>query len=139
MPLWAQKYTQAEIQGKWKLVTYITSEATLDLTTGKATVDDIVAAKYGPEYTAELIKKTEALTEKLRLSYLEIDGAKFALLVNDVVRSGTYKIKKDKKNKQIIQATFLDTSQSTVPFIMKDGNIVLENYFKDHYIFEREQ
>lgn len=137
MPLSAQK-PELDMQGQWKLISYSTKEVTLNVESGKATVEESIVGTYGPEYAKSLVEKTEGLTENLRLSYLEINGSKFALLINKVVRAGTYKIKRNKKNKQIIQATFLDTTQSTVPLILQDGEITLiESESKDKYVFAK--
>lgn len=129
--LWAQApvLTEANIQGKWKLVTYSTDEVSLDLTTGKAKVKDAAAKKLGTAYVENLKKETEALTEQLKFDYLEINGKKFSLLSDNVVKTGSYKIGRDKKNNPTVTATFRDTSKSTVPLIMKDGKLVLKQKY----------
>lgn len=125
----AEIFTEKDIQGKWKLVTYATDEVSLDITTGQATVNDVVAKTKGPELAEVLKEDTEAQLEKLKYDYLEITGTKFSLLTEGVVKLGTYKIKRDKKNNQVVTATFKDTSKSTVPLIMKDGKLVLHQKY----------
>lgn len=133
----AQVYTENDFQGQWKLVAYITSDGTLNMNTGKAEADIKMKAKYGDAYADEAIKKLEDEVEDLKQSYLEVSGKKFTLGLKDNVRSGTFKLKRDKDNNQVLVAKFKDNSQSTGHFVMKDNDLVLTHYSGDKYIFEK--
>lgn len=133
----AQVFTDKDFQGEWNLISYTTKDGTLNVTTGKAEASIIASEAFGQQYAEELAKKLEGETESLKQSYLEVKDKKFVLRLKDNIRKGSFKIKRDKKNNQIIEATFTDTSQSTGPIVMKDGNIILTHYSGDVYVFEK--
>lgn len=129
MPLWSQIVTEKDFQGKWKLVSYTTKDATLDVATGKATVNEASQKNLGPEFTAKLIEEMEALANEYHNDYLEFKGKKFSMFVDDKITKGTYKITRDKENNQVVVATFKDTSKSTVPINLHEGKLVIEQRY----------
>lgn len=140
MPLWSQIVTEKDFQGKWKLVSYTTKDATLDVATGKATVNEASQKSLGPEFTARLIEEMEALAKDYNDDYLEFKGKKFSLFVENDIRKGSYKITRDKENNQVVVATFKDTSKSTVPINLHEGKLVIEQkYTGKLYTFEKSE
>lgn len=133
----AQIFTEEDFQGQWRLISYTTTAGTLNVLTGKSEPSLNEVEAYGEGYAEENAKKLEVETEALQQSYLEVNGKKFKLRLKDNERTGKFKIKRDKKNNQVVVATFTDTSESTGPIVMKDGNIVLKHYSGDIYVFEK--
>ena len=133
----AQIFTEKDFQGQWRVVTYTTTAGTLNVLTGKAEPSLTEIEASGEVIAEESAKKLEAETAILQQSYLEVNGKKFKLRLKDNERSGKFKIKRDEKNNQVVVATFKDTSESTGPIVMKDGNIVLKHYSGDIYVFEK--
>jgi tRNA A37 methylthiotransferase MiaB len=129
-PLWAQAtaevFTEKDFQGKWKLVTYSVNNTSLDVATGKATVDEVIEKTIKPEVAASLKQDMELNAAEYKDDYLEVVGKKFSMFVEDKTRKGVFKITRDKKNNQVVVATFKDSSKTTVPVIVKDGKIVIK-------------
>lgn len=140
--LWAQAtaevFTEKDFQGKWKLVTYSLNSVTLDVATGQAKVDEPIEKTMKPELAANLKKDMEAIAADYKDDYLQVTGKKFTMFVENSERQGSFKITRDKKNNQIIVATFKDTSKSTAPVLVKDGRIIIKQaYTGKVFTFER--
>lgn len=122
---WAQKATQQDLQGKWKLVTYAVSGAILDIETGKATVaetDNALQAAMGVKLKADM----ESYAEGLRMSELEISGNNFYQVIADFARNGPFTIT-EKDGQQYISASFDNGTTDSIPFKIIEGKLVLQN------------
>jgi Ni,Fe-hydrogenase I small subunit len=140
--LWAQTtvkvFTEKDFQGKWKLISYSANNVSLDVASGQATVDEVYAKTVEPEVAASLKQDMEKNAANYLDDYLEVTGKKFVMVVDDKTQKGSYKISRDKKNNQVVTATFKDTSKSTVPIIFKDGRIVLKQKYTGRiFTFEK--
>src|SRR4051812_46986631 len=85
--VWAQKATEKDLQGNWKLITYEVNGAILDVASGKVTLtknDEPLMAAMAGKLTADM----ESYAEGLRTSSLEIVGNNFNQIVVDSVRNG---------------------------------------------------
>lgn len=124
-PLWAQKATLKDLQGKWKLIIYNVQGASLNVVTGKAVVTDntgpLMAAMSG-----KLISDMEMYTEGLRMSTLEIEGNNFSQVIVDFMRNGPFTII-EKDGRQFISGKFDDGTTDEIPFKIVDGNLYLSS------------
>lgn len=123
LPAFSQKLTQKDLQGKWVLVTYSTINASLDVTTGKATVTD-TGKSLGPEFGQRIIADMESYAENLKIATLEISGNHFEQVVYDVVKAGPFTIE-DKEPNQILNAAFDDGTNASMMVGMKEGKLYL--------------
>ncbi|MHA3787638.1 hypothetical protein ACX0HA_05445 [Flavobacterium hauense] len=143
-PLWAQAtakvFTEKDFQGKWKLVTYSVNNVSLDVASGKATVDEVYGKTIKPEVAAGLKEGMEREAADYTDDYLEVKGKNFSMFVDDKTQKGSFKITRDKKNNQVVVATFKDSSKSTVPVIVKDGKIVIkQKYTGKIFTFDKDE
>lgn len=143
-PLWAQAtaeiFTEKDFQGKWKLVTYSLNNVSLDVASGEATVDEVYKKTIKPEVAASLKEGMQIDAANYQDDYLEVTGKKFTMFVENSTLKGSFKITRDKKNNQIVVATFKDSSKSTVPVIVKDGKIVIkQKYSGKIFTFEKDE
>lgn len=141
-PLWAQAtaeiYTEKDLQGKWKLVSFSANNVTLDVESGVATVDEVYEKTIKPELAATLKQDMEINAADYKDDYLDVTGKKFVMYVNNKTQKGSFKINRDKKNNQVITATFKDTSKSTVPLLFKNGRMIIkQKYTGKIFTFER--
>lgn len=141
-PLWAQAtaeiYTEKDFQGKWKLVTYSENNVNLDVETGLVTVDEVYEKTIKPEVAASLKQDMERDAVNYKDDYLEVAGKKFTMYVNNKTEKGSFKIARDKKNNQVITATFKDTSKSTIPLLFKDGRMIIKQKYTGRiFTFEK--
>lgn len=143
-PLWAQAtaeiFTEKDLQGKWKLVTYSANNTSLDVESGRVTVDEVYEKTIKPEVAASLKENMEKEAANYKDDYLEVTGKKFSMFVNNKTQKGSFKITRDKKNNQVITATFKDSSMSTVPLLFKDGKMIIkQKYTGKIFTFEKVQ
>ena len=136
-PLWAQKATQQDLQGNWKLITYMVPGASLDVATGKVTLSESTTP-IAASMSAKLKADMESYTEMLQLSTLEIKGNNFYRVFYDVVNNGTFTII-DKKEYQIMSTNFDDGTSAEIPFQIKEGKLYTTNLDKSKmYIYIRQ-
>ncbi|MDV6168791.1 hypothetical protein R1T16_10165 [Flavobacterium sp. DG1-102-2] len=121
-PLWSQNATLKDLQGKWKLVTYATLNASLDVASRKATVTE--SGKSLGELNKQLLLDMEGYAENLQIAYVEIEGNNFMSVIYDVVKAGPFTIS-DEKDYQVISAKFDDGTSANIYLIIKDDKLIL--------------
>ena len=137
VPLWAQKVTQEDLQGNWKLVTYIVPGATLDIVTGKVTMSE-QKNPMDVAVAAKLKADMESYAPGLSQAALEIKGNNFYRVFYDVVNNGPFTII-NKTDHQVISASFDDGTTAEIPFRIKDGKLYTTNLEKSKlYIYEKQ-
>jgi len=138
MPLWAQKATVADLQGKWKLITYTTINCSLDVATGKATVTE-TAKTLGKGLTDQLKKDIEAYADNLKIAYVEIEGNNYMQVIYDKVKAGPFTIS-EQENNQVINAQFDDGTTGSMYFKINGDKLIL--YFPQSsktYTYQKEK
>lgn len=124
--LWAQKATEKDLQGNWKLITYEVNGASLDVDSGKVTLtqndNPLMAAMSN-----KLIADMEGYAEGLRMSSLEITGNTFNQVIIDNVRNGEFTIS-EKDGAQVINAKFDNGKKDEIPFKIIEGKLYLFNF-----------
>ncbi|ALM48615.1 hypothetical protein AMR72_06735 [Flavobacterium psychrophilum] len=123
LSLWSQNATEKDLQGKWQLITYTTASASLDVETGKVTVDKS-ANTFGPEMANKLKNDMESYTEMLKTAYVEINGNNFMQVVSDSVKAGTFTLG-SQGNYQTIEGVFDDGTTGSIRFLVKDNKLML--------------
>jgi hypothetical protein len=136
LPLWAQKATEKDLQGNWRLITYAVQGASLDVQSGQVTLDKpdstLMAAM-----TVNLKADMEAYAEGLRQSSLEIVGNNFNQVIVDFVRNGPFTLG-EKNGHQVITAHFDNGTSDDVPFEIVNGKLHLSNsQGNKRYIYEK--
>ena len=127
---WAQKVTQKDLQGKWKLISYSIPNATLNVETGEVTLTVVNDA------TASLKTDMEGFAEDLKATYIEIEGNNFYQIVIDSVKNGPFTLG-EKDGMQSINAVFDDGTQEQLPFELKDGKLHFKNYGSKIYVYKK--
>lgn len=127
---WAQKVTQKDLQGKWKLISYSIPNATLNVETGEVTLAVVNDA------TVSLKTDMEGFAEDLKATYIEIEGNNFYQIVLDSVKNGPFTLG-EKDGMQSINAIFDDGTQEQLPFELKDGKLHFKNYGSKIYVYKK--
>lgn len=135
--LWAQKATEKDLQGNWKLVTYEVTGASLDVESGKVTLTDTknpLLAPLGNKLTTDM----QGYAQGLRMSTLEIVGNNFNQTIIDNVRNGAFTIA-EKNGEQVIIAKFDNGHSDEIPFKFIDGKLCLFNFYSPKkYIYSKQ-
>jgi hypothetical protein len=136
LSLCAQNATQNDLQGDWKLVTYVVKGASLDVQTGQVTLSKPESALM--EAMGERLKADmESYAGGLRVSSLEIAGNNFDQVVGDTARNGPFTIV-EKNGQQYISAKFDNGTSDQIPFKIFDGKLYLSNFDGlKQYIYEK--
>ena len=124
--LWAQKATEKDLQGNWKLITYEVNGASLDVESGKVTLtqtDNALMAAMSNKLTSDM----ERYAEGLKTSTLEITGNTFYQVVIDNVRNGEFTLS-EKNGTQVMNAKFDNGKNDEIPFKIIDGKLYLFNF-----------
>jgi hypothetical protein len=136
-PLWAQKATEKDLQGNWKLITYAVSGASLDVETGKVTLNEGDGSPLMAAMGIKLKTDMEAYAEGLRVSSLEITGNNFYQVIVDFARNGSFTIT-EKNDQQFISAKFDDGSGDDIPFKIIDGKLyLLSSQSPKQYVYSK--
>jgi hypothetical protein len=136
-PLWAQKLTEKDLQGNWKLITYAVSGASLDVETGKVTLSEADGSPLMAAMGIKLKTDMEAYAEGLRVSSLEIIGNTFNQVIVDIARNGSFTIT-EKGDQQFIAAKFDDGSSDNIPFKIIDGKLyLLSSQSPKQYVYSK--
>ena len=124
--LWAQKVTEKDLQGNWKLVTYEVNGAILDVESGKVTLtqnDSPLMASMGNKLKSDM----ESYAQGLRMSILEITGNNFYQVIIDNARNGEFSIS-EKNDVQVINVKFDNGKSDEIPFKITDGKLYFFNF-----------
>ncbi|MFD2603055.1 hypothetical protein [Flavobacterium suzhouense] len=142
-PMWSQAvaevYSEKDLQGKWKLVTYREKSVSLDLASGKATIDEPIEKTIKHDEVAAMLRTNlESEAEHYQEGYLDVSGKNFKMFVHENLNKGTFRITRDKNINQVIVGTFKDKTKTTVPVKFKDGRLIIEQPYTNRiFTFER--
>ena len=123
LPLWSQNVTEQNIQGKWKMVNYITASANLDLQTGKVTLDK-TAYSFGQETADKLKSDMQSYSEMLKTATVEIKGNNFTQEISDSLLVGTFTIE-TKDDHQVLKGKFDNGTNGTIRIALQEGKLIL--------------
>ena len=121
----SQNLTEKDIQGKWILTKYNTTNASLDIKTGKVTLEKS-AFTFGDDTANKLKNDMESYAEQLKTAYVEIDGNNFTQLISDAILVGTYTIE-SKEGYQVLSAKFDNGNSGSMHIMLKNGLLTLSH------------
>lgn len=135
----AQKVTEKELQGNWKLSTYVAYGASLNVETGEVTVPKEIEKSTNPGILKQIKDNMSQLKEQLKTSYIYITGNNFRQIIADEVKDGPFTLKEG-KGSYVIAANFDDGTSSNIPVSINDkGQLHIKNNInKQEFIYTRE-
>lgn len=135
----AQKVTEKELQGNWKLSTYIAYGTSLNVETGEVTASKEVEISTNPQLLQQIKDNMSQVREQLKTAYIYITGNNFRQIIADEVKDGPFTLK-ESKGTFVIAANFDDGTSSNMPVsIDNKGHLHLKNNIKkQEFIYTRE-
>jgi hypothetical protein len=118
----AQKVTQENLQGTWKLAAFNTSGIYLDLATGLVTISDELKSQLTPEMMTELNNSMKEGVEALRPSKVVFTGNNVDQNIAGQEKKGTFEIK-DVNGEQHLISTYSDGTPSDTTIFIKDKQL----------------
>lgn len=135
----AQKITEKDLQGNWKLTTYISYGASLDVETGEITIPKEIEATTNPGILEQIKGNMAQFKEQLKTSYIYITGNNIRQIMADQVKDGPFTLKEN-KGFYAIAANFDDGTSKNIPVsINSKGQLhVKDNRTQQEFIYSRE-
>lgn len=119
----AQKITEKDLQGKWKLASFTAQGITFDIEKGVVTISEEAKAGLPPEAMAQLKDNMDAALEPFKQAFVLFEGNKVKQTMGMDSNEGTFTvIEKDKQ--QYIHATYSDITDDAAVLI-KDKRLHL--------------
>lgn len=88
----AQKVTEKDLQGTWKLTSFNTDGIEIDITTGVVTVSEEVKSQLSPEAIDNIKAGMREVMEPLSMWYVYITGSSIRQAVGPEQEQGTFTI-----------------------------------------------
>lgn len=127
VPAIAQKITDKDLQGNWKLAGYNQNGITVNIATGAITVSEEMKLQISPEMMSQLNESVKQILEPLRASNVTFTGNSIQQNMGGQQKSGTYTIK-DSDGRQVMTATWSDNSSSETSVWIKDKQLYIFRY-----------
>lgn len=103
----AQKITEKDLQGKWKLASFNAQGVTFDVEKGAINISDEAKQMLPPEALEQLKGSADAALESFKMAYVIFDANKVTQTMGPESNEGTFTIiEKDKE--QYLHATYGD-------------------------------
>lgn len=125
----AQKITDKDLQGNWKLTGFNQNGITLDVTSGAVSVSEEMKAQLSPEMMSQIDESVKQVLEPLRASSVAITGNNIKQNMGGQEKIGTYTLK-ESDGRQVMTTAWSDKTSSETTVWIKD---------KQLYIFKYEQ
>lgn len=134
----AQKITDKDLQGSWKLTTLMTTGITLDVASGKISYSKETEITTPPT-TLETIKDNiKQYGESLKDTSINISGNDIAQTMGGKTKTGTFTIKNHEKI-QTLATKYNDGTTNEVPVKIINGQLHVTNHKnKQELIYSRE-
>lgn len=129
----AQKITDKDLQGTWKLAAFSTEGIYMDMISGTVTLSEELKAELTPNLLKQLNENLKQAIEVLKSSNTNFSGNTIKQNRKGDEKSGTFIIK-DINNKQQILITFNDSSSSTHEIAIKDEKLYLKEFDQREFI-----
>lgn len=123
----AQKITDKDLQGSWKLTGFNQNGITLDLATGTVTVSEEMKAQLSPEMMGQIDESVKQVLEPLRASNVTFTGQSIMQNMGGQEKSGTYTIK-ESDGRQIMTTLWTDNTNSETTVWIKDQQLYIFRY-----------
>jgi hypothetical protein len=118
----AQKVTDKDLQGNWKLTGLSTNGISLDIATGVVVISDELKAQLTPEITTQINDGMKQAAEQLKNSSTTFTGTTLKQNIGGQEKSGTYTLK-DVNGTQIMTATWSDATTSETSVWIKEKKL----------------
>lgn len=119
----AQKITEKDLQGKWKLASFTADGITFDIEKGAVTISEEAKAGLPPEALAQLKANMDAAIEPFKQAFVIFEGNKVKQTMGTESNEGTFTvIEKDKQ--QYLHATYGEITDDA-GVIIKDKRLHL--------------
>jgi hypothetical protein len=123
----AQKITDKDLQGNWKLTGYNQNGITVDVLTGAITVSEEMKAQTSPEMMGQIDESIKESLEALRVSNVTFTGNTIKQNRGGREQNGTYTLKHSDGRLVMITAWSDQTTSETTVWI-KDTQLYIFKY-----------
>ncbi len=120
----AQKVSEKDLQGSWKLAAFNASGIYLDLATGLVTVSEELKSQLTPDIMEQINEGMKQATEQLKNSTTVFSGNTVEQKIGGKEKKGTYTLK-DEAGMQTLTATWGDATTSEMVVFVKDNQLHL--------------
>ncbi|MNK01422.1 hypothetical protein D3C87_192210 [compost metagenome] len=120
----AQKITEKDLQGTWKLAAFNAGGIYLDMSTGLASISDELKSQLTPDEVTELNESMKQGIEPLKTSSISFTGTTVKQSIGGQIKNGTYAIK-DINGEQHILSTYADGTTSDTAISIKDKKLYI--------------
>ena len=120
----AQKLTNKELQGNWKMTGFTSQGIALDFKTQEVTISPEMQAQLSPEAITGIKEGMKQAVGPLSASYLIFKGGTMKLAVGPEAETGDFTLT-EKDGKQMLAFKKPDGSTTDLPVVMKDKQLYL--------------
>lgn len=122
----AQKITEKDLQGNWKLTGLITAGIALDVRTGKITNSKEAEITIPPDAFTIIKDNIKQYGGSLNNSYTNITGNSIKQVLGDITKNGTFMLK-DYKKIQLISIKNDDGTNTEIPIKIVNERLYITN------------
>jgi hypothetical protein len=120
----AQKLTDKDIQGTWKLSSFDAGQLKVDIATEKITLSPEIEAQMTPESKQQMEAGMAQAMEMFKESYAYVEGKNLRQTMGPQEQKGTFEIA-FKDNKNVLTLTQADGTKEDITIAMVDKKLVL--------------
>jgi hypothetical protein len=120
----AQKLTQKDLQGTWKMTAFSSEGISVDVTTEKFTLSKELEAQATPEIKQQIELGILQAMEALKESYAYFDGNNLRQTMGPQEQKGTYTLK-EADGKQLLTIALPDGTSEEIVIAMKDKHLYM--------------
>ena len=118
----AQKITDKDLQGNWKLIGLSTNGVYLDVTTGTVTIPDDLKAQLTPDITTQINDAMTQAAAQLKNSTASFTGNALKQNMGGKEKNGTYTLK-EVEGGQVMTTTWSDATTSETGISIKEKKL----------------
>lgn len=118
----AQKVTEKELQGTWKMTALTTQGVHLDIATKKVTIPDEMKSQLPPETVQQIQTNMQQAAEPLSKAFMYVEKNNIRQVMGPQEEKGTFTIS-DKDSKQYLVTTLADGRASEGEVALKDNKL----------------
>ena len=123
----AQKITDKDLQGSWKLAGYNQNGIAVNIATGAVTVSEEMKNQISAEMMSQIDESVKQVLEPLRASSVTFTGAAIFQNMGGQEKNGTYTLK-ESDGRQVMTTTWSDNTTSETSVWIKDKQLYIFRY-----------
>lgn len=123
----AQKISDKDLQGSWKLSGFNHNGVNVDVATGAVKIPEDMKSQLSPEMMSQIDDSVKEVLEPLRASNVTFTGNNVMQNMGGQEKNGTYTIK-DKDGHQVMTTSWSDTTTSETTVWMKNQQLYIFRY-----------